>query len=93
MLAFPFRYSLTGIARMVTPIALFCRTSERAERFRPARRTSLGRGFRNAHADLAPERTFVVYAGSERYPAAEAIEAIGLPEMARILADPGVLRP
>lgn len=53
---------------------------------------SLGKGFHSAHADLNPERAFVVYAGHERYPVAESTEVIGLPEMARILADPRVLR-
>ncbi|MCY3809177.1 MAG: ATP-binding protein [Gemmatimonadetes bacterium] len=53
---------------------------------------SLGKGFRSAYADLAPERAFVVYAGSERYPVAESVEVIGLPEMARMLADPAALR-
>ena len=45
-----------------------------------------------AHADLAPERAFVVYAGSERYPVAESVEVIGLAEMARILANPRTLK-
>ncbi len=49
---------------------------------------SLGKGFRSALADLAPERSFVVYAGNERYPVAESTEVIGLPEMARLLANP-----
>ncbi|MCY4571275.1 MAG: ATP-binding protein [Gemmatimonadetes bacterium] len=47
---------------------------------------SLGKGFRNARADLRPERAFVVYAGEERYPLADSVEAIGLPQMARLLA-------
>ncbi len=46
----------------------------------------LARGFHSARADLQPERTFVVCAGDERYPLAEGTEAIGLPEMARLLA-------
>ncbi|MXW19110.1 MAG: hypothetical protein F4139_11725 [Gemmatimonadetes bacterium] len=53
---------------------------------------SLGKGFHSAYADLAPERAFVVYAGSERYPVAESVEVIGLAEMARILANPRALR-
>ena len=53
---------------------------------------SLGKGFHSAHADLAPERAFVVYAGSERYPVGESTEVIGLPEMARLLANPGALK-
>lgn len=47
----------------------------------------LGKGFHSARADLDPERTFVVCAGNERYPLAESTEVIGLPEMARLLAD------
>ena len=54
---------------------------------------SLGRGFHSAVADLAPARSFVVYGGSERYPVGESVEVIGLPEMARLVADPRLLRP
>jgi len=53
---------------------------------------SLGKGFRSALADLAPERSFVVYAGNERYPVAESTEVIGLPEMARLLENPRSLK-
>ncbi len=53
---------------------------------------SLGKGFHSAYADLAPERAFVVYAGSERYLVGESTEVIGLPEMARLLANPGALK-
>ena len=53
---------------------------------------SLGKGFRSAHADLAPERAFVVYAGKDRYPVGKSIEVIGLPEMARLLANPRALK-
>lgn len=41
----------------------------------------LDRGFHIAVADLAPQRAFVVYAGTERYPKAEGIEVIGLREL------------
>ena len=44
-----------------------------------------GRGFRNAVEDIRPERSFVVTAGSDRYPVAGDVEAIGLREMALIL--------
>ena len=53
----------------------------------------LGKGFHSAHQDLNPKRTFVVYAGHDRYPLAQSIEAIGLPEMSRILANPQELQP
>lgn len=46
----------------------------------------LGRGFHQARDDLKPVRCFVVYAGDERYPFAEGIEAIGMREMAEELA-------
>jgi predicted AAA+ superfamily ATPase len=45
----------------------------------------LDRGFHHARADLKPERSFVVYAGDERYPIGQDIEAIGLHELAEIL--------
>lgn len=38
----------------------------------------LERGFHFAREDLAPARSFVVYAGDERYPLAPGVEAIGL---------------
>ena len=48
---------------------------------------SLSRGFRNALEDLKPERSFVVTAGSVRYPVAKGVEAIGLREMASVLKE------
>jgi predicted AAA+ superfamily ATPase len=44
------------------------------------------KGFHIALADLKPDKAFVVYAGTERYPKAEGIEAIGLRELAAELA-------
>ncbi|HEX6781003.1 MAG TPA: ATP-binding protein [Solirubrobacterales bacterium] len=41
----------------------------------------LERGLRSALADIEPERSFVVYPGSERYPLGNGIEAIGLAEL------------
>jgi uncharacterized protein len=46
----------------------------------------LERGFHAACEDLAPARKFVVYPGQERYPLANDIEAISLPELAALLA-------
>jgi len=43
-------------------------------------------GTRVALSDLRPERAFLVYAGDERYPKGEGIEAIGVAAMARELA-------
>jgi uncharacterized protein len=41
----------------------------------------LERGTRSALADVEPERSFVVYPGSERYPLGDGVEAIGLAEL------------
>jgi len=41
----------------------------------------LERGLRSALADIEPERRFVVYPGSERYPLGEGVEAIGMAEL------------
>lgn len=43
------------------------------------------RGFHIARADLKPAMSFVVYAGEERFPLADGIEAISLPMLAREL--------
>ncbi|WP_005034798.1 ATP-binding protein [Holophaga foetida] len=47
----------------------------------------LERGFHAACGDLDPERRFVVYPGSERYPVAAGVEAVSLRELARMLQD------
>lgn len=39
---------------------------------------TLSKGFHNARADIAPERTFVVHAGEDRYPGPDGVEMIGL---------------
>jgi predicted AAA+ superfamily ATPase len=44
------------------------------------------RGMRSALADIEPERSFVVYPGSERYPLGVGVEAIGLAELCTELA-------
>lgn len=46
----------------------------------------LERGFHHAREDAKPARSFVVYAGGERYPLGDGVEAIGLREMAAMLA-------
>lgn len=46
----------------------------------------LERGFHVALEDLHPSKTFLVYAGEERYPKAEGVEAIGVREMASLIA-------
>jgi predicted AAA+ superfamily ATPase len=43
------------------------------------------KGFYNAVADVQPDKTFVVYAGEERYPVSEGVEAISVSEMAQML--------
>lgn len=49
---------------------------------------TLTRGFHNAMEDLDPERAFIVYPGTERYPMKPSVEAIGLRELAQLLARP-----
>lgn len=44
------------------------------------------RGFHHAREDVQPDRSFVVYAGTEQYTLAEDIEAIGVKSMAAKLA-------
>lgn len=46
-----------------------------------------GKGFHNAREDLKPERAFVVHSGEDRYPITKEVEAIGLTEMAELLAE------
>ncbi len=46
----------------------------------------LEKGFHHAREDLKPERSFVVYSGTARYPLAEGVVAIGLSELAATLA-------
>ncbi len=46
----------------------------------------LERGFHHAREDISPAKSFVVYSGEERYPVAEGVEAIGVREMATLLA-------
>jgi uncharacterized protein len=47
---------------------------------------SIGKGFHIARQDLNPRQSFVVYAGSDRYPLAESVDAISVQEMASILS-------
>lgn len=47
---------------------------------------SPSRGFHNAREDLRPKRSFVVYSGTQRYPIAKDVEAIGLRDMAALVA-------
>ena len=46
----------------------------------------LRRGFHNARRDIDPARAFAVHRGSERYPMAAGVEAIGLAEFCREVA-------
>jgi uncharacterized protein len=46
----------------------------------------LEKGFYYACEDLNPTKAFVVYSGNERYPMSQGVEAIGLREMASIIA-------
>ncbi len=45
------------------------------------------KGFYHACEDIQPDRSFVVYAGDERYPIAEGVEAIGLAELSQMLVE------
>lgn len=44
------------------------------------------RGFHSAREDLKPDRSFIVCSGEDRHPVAQGIEAIGIREMAALLA-------
>lgn len=46
---------------------------------------TLGKAFFNALEDIRPDKTFIVYGGTERYPKAKGAEAIGLLELAQEL--------
>ena len=48
-----------------------------------------GKGFHNAIQDIGPEKSFVVYAGRDRYPLGENIEAIGLNALAKEISQQG----
>jgi len=45
------------------------------------------KGFYNAIEDIEPDKSFVVYAGDQRYPISEGVDAVGLSEMCRMLAE------
>lgn len=44
---------------------------------------SVTRGFHNALNDLKPERAFIVHSGTDRYPKAHQVEAIGLTDICK----------
>ena len=46
----------------------------------------LDKGFYHARRDIQPDRSFIVYAGQERYPRSEDVEVIGLNELAKELS-------
>ncbi|MBW7836078.1 MAG: ATP-binding protein [Sphingomonadales bacterium] len=46
-----------------------------------------GKGFHNAREDLKPKHSFIVYAGDDRYPVTKDTTAIGIKEMASLLAE------
>ena len=49
----------------------------------------LTRGFYHAVEDVAPDRTFVVYAGDEGYPLSEGVDAVGLGEIMGLIEGAG----
>lgn len=48
-----------------------------------------GKGFYQACEDIEPNNSFVVYAGAERYPVSEGVQAIGVLDLASMLLDMG----
>jgi uncharacterized protein len=42
---------------------------------------TLGRGFHNTREDLQPSRTFVIYAGRDRYPKADGVEVVSVRDL------------
>lgn len=46
---------------------------------------ALEKGFHFAREDVAPHHSFLVYSGDERYPKADGVDVISLPELAREL--------
>ena len=57
-----------------------------AVEIKSAQSPALRKGFHNARSDIQPDRCFVVYSGSERYPIADEIEAIGLRDLCQEVA-------
>lgn len=49
----------------------------------------LGRRRQDGRADLAPDKSFIVYPRTDRYPRASDVEVIGLRDMARMLGEAG----
>lgn len=85
-------------------IASFYRTSAGAEidlvleltggeiwaiEIKSGRSASPSRGFYNACEDVQPNKSFVIYAGEERYSVSESVEAISVLEMAREISGIG----
>ena len=48
---------------------------------------SIDKGFHQARKDIRPTDSFVVYSGTERFPLAPGVEAIGLRELAEMLVE------
>lgn len=48
-----------------------------------------GKGFYQAREDIQPVRSFVVYAGAERYPLSAEVQAVGVLEMVQTILDMG----
>lgn len=57
-----------------------------AIQIRRSAEASVTRGFQNAREDLTPDRAFIVYAGTDRYPKSDGVEAISLRELCAELA-------
>ena len=82
----PFWYRTAGGAEVDLVLELPGRPRPWAIEVKHGRAPRLTRGFFEALSDVAPERAFVAYSGEERYPVREGVEAIGLRELAALLA-------
>ncbi len=82
----PSWYRTSGGAEVDLVLEIPGRTRPWAVEIKYGRAPRLSRGFFSALEDIAPERAFVVHAGEDRYPVRAEVEAIGLPELARVLS-------
>ncbi|MBX5463864.1 MAG: ATP-binding protein [Steroidobacteraceae bacterium] len=79
-------YRTTAGAEMDLVLELGGRAGRWAIEIKRGLAPTLTKGFHMARKDLAPTKTFVVYSGTERYPLAEGVEAIGHVALAQELA-------
>ncbi len=82
----PFWYRTAGGAEMDLVLEIPGRGRPWAVEIKYGRAPRPARGFFTALEDLKPERAFVVHSGEDRYPLREGVEAIGLRDLAGLLA-------